>query len=172
MNHRYIQWFYFFILSIWLVRYDRIKWCALYMRFGVCACHSRFQPHRQIEAITVKRRQSVSFLPTIASHTVRPMWLRNGILLDVANGKWVPCVPRLNHKVPVESKPPYAHYARPTDLWRYPIRANLDQRQDLGFQSCNQNDQRKRQMGRTCEKPDSLPKEKRKLFKSCYPISV
>lgn len=64
-----------------------------------------------------------SSFPNTASHTVRPLWTRNGFLLEVADGNWAPYGPRLNHKVSEESGPPDARYARPTGVlkchWEY-----------------------------------------------------
>ena len=48
------------------------------------------------------------------------MWPRYGILLEVADGNWVPCGPKQNHRVLEETRPLNARHAWPTGEWIRP----------------------------------------------------
>ena len=77
-----------------------------------------FSIHHWLAACCEKEsRVRKSFLPVKASHAVRPMWPRYGILHEVIDGNWAPHGPRQNHKVSEEVWPLDARHASPTGEW-------------------------------------------------------
>ena len=94
------------------------EWCV---QCVCCAFYSHFQLRLWLTTYFVKRKPIEPVFPAIyiASQAARPMWLRNEILLGVADVNWVPYGSRPNYKVS-EVCPLDTWHARPTGEWTYP----------------------------------------------------